>query len=283
MITLREMRMEDIDSGLTLCRHANWNQLAADWEFFLKASPHGCRVAETESGDVVGTVTTISYEERFSWIGMVLVHPSHRRKGIGTQLLREAMLLLKNLPAIKLDATPTGREVYKRLGFKDEYEIVRMHRPPSPGRATITTTSVRPMSEKDLAEIYNLDRSVFGADRRFLLHQMLLRSTDYNFVIKNKAKVTGFCLGRPGFNFDHIGPIVAESVGDANMLLSAALSKASEKAVIVDASQHSVQWNNILTDIGFKQSRPFIRMYSGSNSYAGLPENQFAILGPEFG
>src|SRR6266567_8723739 len=90
IMRLRTMTMADISAGLGLSRIAGWNQTAADWERFLKASPGGCFAAELD-GKVYGTVTTISYENRFAWIGMVLVDPQHRSKGIGTKLLEAAI------------------------------------------------------------------------------------------------------------------------------------------------------------------------------------------------
>lgn len=125
MITLRKMESGDISAGLHLCRAHGWNQLSSDLELFLQLSPDGCRVA-VEEAKIVGTVTTVSYESRFSWIGMVLVDPAYQRKGIGRQLLLEALDILKQEETIKLDATPAGREVYIKLGFVDEYPLSRM-------------------------------------------------------------------------------------------------------------------------------------------------------------
>src|SRR5690349_11093844 len=126
MVVYRKMVKADIDAGLILCRSAGWNQLENDWKIFLELSPDGNRVAVDENGKVVGTVTTISYEDHFSWIGMVLVDPEKKRQGIGTQLLLEALRVLVNMDTIKLDATPAGREVYLKLGFVDEYMLSRM-------------------------------------------------------------------------------------------------------------------------------------------------------------
>src|SRR5687767_7229039 len=125
---LRVMHHDDIPAGLRLCRLADWNQIAADWRFFLASSPRGCRVAVDDMGDVVGTVATIAYGSAFSWIGMVLVDPEHRRAGIGTRLLHEALALLGDETTARLDATPAGRHVYVPLGFCDEYELQRMVR-----------------------------------------------------------------------------------------------------------------------------------------------------------
>ena len=110
-VSFREMSTADIDAGLRLCRASHWNQTARDWELFLKLSPHGCRVA-VKDGLVIGTVTTVRYEERFSWIGMVLVDPAERGQGIGSLLMSEAMDVLNDIPSIRLDATPAGHKVY---------------------------------------------------------------------------------------------------------------------------------------------------------------------------
>jgi hypothetical protein len=52
---------------------------------------------------------------------------------------------------------------------------------------------------------------------------------------------------------------------------------------VIDASLHDGEWGQWLESTGFRAQRPFIRMFYGENSYPGLPEQQFAILGPEFG
>ena len=119
---LRAMTKGDVPSGMRLKELAGWNQTANDWDRFLEASPEGCFVAESH-GEVRGTVTTIVYESRFAWVGMVLVDPDHRGQGIGTQLLLRAIEYLDGLgiTTVKLDATPKGKPIYERLGFVTEY------------------------------------------------------------------------------------------------------------------------------------------------------------------
>src|SRR5437870_1197077 len=109
MIEYRKMTTGDIAAGLLLCRSAGWNQLEDDWKTFLELDPDGSRVAVDDNGKIVGTVTTVKYEDHFGWIGMVLVDPSKKRQGIGTQLLNESLDILSEQETIKLDATPAGR------------------------------------------------------------------------------------------------------------------------------------------------------------------------------
>jgi GNAT superfamily N-acetyltransferase len=115
---LRVMTPDDIPAGMRLKEISGWNQTRGDWERFLTASPQGCFVADISEG-VRGTATTISYEGRFAWIGMVLVDPEWRGKGIGTKLLRKAIEHLDGcgLLSIKLDATPQGKPLYEKLGL----------------------------------------------------------------------------------------------------------------------------------------------------------------------
>src|SRR6266404_8815729 len=126
MMRMRHMTRQDIAGGMRLKDLAGWNQTEADWERFLSSSPDGCFVAEID-GRVIGTVTTIVYEDRFAWIGMVLVDPGFRNRGIGRALLQRAIehLESRNLACIKLDATPQGKPVYEKVGFVSEYEIER--------------------------------------------------------------------------------------------------------------------------------------------------------------
>src|SRR4030095_14490997 len=153
-IEYRDLTYNDIPAGLRLCRIAGWNQLAVDWELFLRLSPHGCRAA-VQDGKVVGT-----------------------------QLLQEAMSILRGIPSIRLDATPQGRPVYQRLGFEDEYELCRMQlaeiavadRPrdfePRQLPSSLSQAeglSVRPMKAEDLVTVGETDRRIFGAQRHEIL------------------------------------------------------------------------------------------------------------------
>jgi ribosomal protein S18 acetylase RimI-like enzyme len=282
MTFFRNMTHEDIASGLMLCRYAGWNQVSEDWQIFLDLNPTGCRVAFDEAGKVVGTVTTISYDDHFSWIGMVLVLPEKQRQAIGTQLLMEALQLLSNQSTVKLDATPAGRNVYLKLNFVDEYRINRMHHDGNSFQP-FPPSSVRAMLDTDFPDVFKLDCKVFGADRRGVLERNYKRAPKYALVAEAKGQISGFCFGRPGYNFDQIGPVIAQRFEEAHNLLLGALSQAQRKPIIVDAPDHSPAWTEFLSALGIVVQRPFIRMYRGSNSHPGVPAHQFAITGPEFG
>jgi GNAT superfamily N-acetyltransferase len=281
MIAFRTMQTDDVGAGLSLCRLAGWNQLERDWKLFLRLSPGGCRVGVDDNGNVIGTVTTLPYQDRFTWIGMVLVDPSRRHEGIGTQLLREAIHLAGAHETLKLDATPAGREVYRKLNFVDEYDITRMKLAMPVSHATVYAT--RCMQVNDIPSVSELDREVFGADRKPILESNFSAAPYHACVLEKQGRLMGYCLGRPGFDFNHIGPVVAQDVDTARQLLLQALRYQSSKPVIMDVTNHSADWVSFVSSIGFVALRPLIRMYRGANQHHGIPEKQFAILGPEYG
>jgi creatinine amidohydrolase len=128
-IALRKLTAADVPFATELNGIVGWNQTEKDWRGYLEFDPEGCFIAEL-SGRPAGTATVIRYQDRFGWIGMVLVHPESRRFGMGTTLLRHAIAYLQKcgVAGIKLDATPVGRKVYVPLGFCDEYERSRRTR-----------------------------------------------------------------------------------------------------------------------------------------------------------
>mgnify|MGYP000285987016 CR=1 FL=1 len=54
-----------------------------------------------------------------------------------------------------------------------------------------------------------MDVDLFGIDRGAVLAAWQRRTPDYAFVAKQAEEIVGYCLGRPGLNYETIGPVVA--------------------------------------------------------------------------
>jgi GNAT superfamily N-acetyltransferase len=283
---LRTMTRADIPGGMRLKEIAGWNQTAADWERFLSSSPQGCSVAEVD-GRVCGTATTISYEGRFAWVGMVLVDPEFRGRGIGTKLLERAIEHLDTLriPTVKLDATPLGRPLYEKLGFTFECEIERctLKRPTSQG-PNAACSELRPsLSPEDLEAIGKADREIFGADRSSLLKSLYEDAPVFAAGLWNAGSLSGYAFGRRGSFADHLGPLMSRDPDTARRLLEAFVERSSRETLVVDCLKSNADAVDLLKSFGFSYSRPLTRMYRGANDYPGRPELLCAIMGPEFG
>ena len=277
------MRNEDIPAGMHLKKAAGWNQLESDWELFLNSSRGDSMVAEYQD-KVIGTVTTVNYSGRFSWIGMVLVDPEIRRMGIGTSLLKEAIVKAKDKGTIRLDATPKGKLLYDTLGFEDEYGLNRYEiKDYHSGLHLKKNLTCSRISDQNLHEIIEFDQSIFGAPRAGILKSLHKIGPAYAWICRSGDQIQGYCFGRPGSNYEQIGPVIALNEEIAFSLLCYAMDQCKGRPVIIDIPDDQKAFIESVQEIGFRIQRPFIRMYLGKHPYPGKPELQFAIAGPEIG
>ena len=281
-VQVRPLVADDIPAGMALCAASGWNQTVGDWMVFLDAAP-GRSFAAAELGRVVGTAATIDYGPHVSWVSMVLVDPARRRRGIGTLLLTAALDALSGRESVKLDATPEGRKVYLGLGFRDEYQLARLEA----SRWTLADPGgppCRAMAEADLAEVIELDARAFGAPRPALVRHLFAAAPRLAAVATDdRGRIHGFSLGRIGTRFDHIGPVYGSDPGAAAALLGHVCPACGDRPTIIDVPQRDRHWTALLASAGFREQRPFMRMYRGRNPCPGDPAVTFAVAGPEFG
>jgi len=275
---LRTMTLEDIPEAMRLKDAVGWNQTTTDWAHFLSASPEGCFVADYR-GNVTGTSATIIYEGRFAWIGMVIVDKQYRGQGIGMALLERAIRYLdsRGVPTMKLDATPQGKALYEKFGFRSEYDIERW--------MLKRTVKERAMENgpKSIEDILLIDREIFGADRSGLLRSLAQEAPRLTLSDQQNGKIIGYSFGRLGSRADHMGPWVARSEEAAEKLLNSFLLRSSRELIFIDCLRQNRWAIPLVKARGFEFSRPLTRMFRGTNEYAGQVELLCASLGPEFG
>ena len=282
-IRLRKMELSDMEGLMRLKNAESWNQTENDWRLLIQYKDSINLVAETDN-IIVGTVTAINYANTVAWIGMMLVDKRHRGKGISKILLNETIEKLKDCRSVKLDATPAGWPVYKKIGFIDEYTLSRMTCPsvlkPSLVEINIKTEQI---TEKDIPEVARLDKQIFGADRTDLIHYLYANSPSLAFLARKNNKITGFCLGRKGQSFTQLGPVYASTDEAAKVLIISALSNLSGKAVAIDIHTDKPEIENLLSAFGLIRQRSFERMYLRNNPFPGIVKYQYLISGPELG
>ncbi|MCA1760312.1 MAG: GNAT family N-acetyltransferase [Bacteroidales bacterium] len=284
MAGLKILEPADIGQALRLSKAEGWNQTEKDWEFLINNDDNICLAADVD-GKIVGTATAINYENNVAWIGMVLVDKEYRGRGLSKRLLSALFEQLKYCRSIKLDATPAGQPVYRKFGFEDEYLINRMTSD-SVSRKSLpdeNTSFAEPVYLKNIPEIVDLDKKVFGANRKQLIEFLFENYTDNAWMIKQNGQISGFALGREGTRFFQVGPVVASTTADAKGLIVKSLSQLEDHQAVIDILEDKVELTDWLESIGFVKHRHFIRMYRKENPYPGIPGNHYLIAGPEFG
>ena len=281
---VRTLKADDLAFADSLRALAGWNQTLADWKRFLALDPAGCFLAEW-NGTRAGTATTTVYGPQLAWIGMVLVHPDHRRCGIGRALLERCIGYLRErgVRGIKLDATPAGKKVYDGLGFRDEWTLTRWQRVESPSRSVSSVAGIKSWHEADLVEIDRLDAGAFGVSRRELMGQLVEQSRCALVLETEKGQVAACGLLRGGAEALYLGPISGASANAGLRLVEELLNSSHGSKVIWDIPDDNAAAVAWAKQEGFTEQRTLTRMYLGENRAPGDPRMQFAIGGPELG
>ncbi len=292
-INVRPFTGDDVAAALQLCRAAGWNQLTDDWTRMVDYQPHGCFVADIQ-GRLVGTVTTTSYGKQLGWIGMMLVDPEFRRRGIATLLMNAALQYLRDcgVGCIKLDATPAGQPVYERLGFRPEWSFHRWQHEPGqielepgqhePGQIVSTPPEIPPADtggmpvhdDSFVGEHRSLDLDAFGVDRALWLQRMV----DGSHCVNHPG---GFGMIRPGHLATYLGPVAASDPAAAKGIIGDLLSHV-QGTVFWDVPQPNQNAVDLAVHFGFQRIRDLTRMFIGSpfSPNIGL---QYALCDPGTG
>ncbi len=261
-----------------------WNQTTHDWERFLAMEPAGCFVAEWQ-GTPAGTATTTVYGAELGWIGMVLVHPGFRRRGIGHALLRRCIEYLQSggVRCIKLDATPAGKAVYHGMGFQEEWTLTRWERRPDHRRPRPRNQGLRELRDADRSAIAKLDDVAFGVGRPRLLQLLTAQSRNALVLESEPGVVAGCGMIREGTRALYLGPVVACSAHAALPIIAALLRNCDGDAIFWDIPDRQHAAATWAEENGFNPQRSLTRMFLGENTTPGDPEKVFAIAGPEIG
>ena len=286
-ITLRQMAYTDLPFADRVRGSAGWNQSLQDWRRLLRHDPRGCFVAEW-NGRPAGTATATIYSQDLAWIGMVLVDPAMRRRGIGTALLAHCIehLQRSGVGCIKLDATPMGRQVYDRLGFVAEWSLSRWETAELaafPARSGASAApNPRPLDPGGIRCLADLDASAFGAGRQRML-SMLAAQSRARVLADGAGRTVGYGMLRPGRRAHYLGPMVAEDESCGMALADDLLGGIPGHPLYWDIPDANRAAIGVARRHGMHRQRRLTRMYLGENTMPGRPASLWGIAGPEIG
>jgi ribosomal protein S18 acetylase RimI-like enzyme len=283
VVPIRPLGVADLDAVQNLSLEAGWNQVEADWRIFLELG-HLYGV-DGPAGTVRATGATLPLGREHGWISMVIVSAPARHRGVAAQLVLHGIEDLAEQGLIPgLDATPAGRDVYSRLGFRDTWPITRLVRPGTGrmrGEPDPVAPELRAATLSDLEALAALDLRAFGAERRAVLTRLIERAPQLA-VAGWTPGAAGFLLGRFGRTATHLGPVVASEPAVALLMIDYALARAPGP-FIVDLVDLRPGLRAALEGRGFAAQRTFSRMLYRRTEAFGDPNFAIAIAGPELG
>lgn len=233
MIDLVAFDESHLDGAVLLSREAGWPHRREDWAMLLALS-HGFVALQ---GDVVvGTAMLTPFGETCATVNMVIVAASMRGRGLGRKLM-DAALQACGARECRLTATADGLPLYEKLGFSATHEI-RQHQgvpTPLPADAMNDAIELDWVGSESFPAVAALDLEAQGMDRRPLLR--LLAEAGRTVVLREAGRIVGYAALRPFGRGEVIGPVVANTVEQAQSLLSFVIASRPGAFLRVDTAE----------------------------------------------
>ncbi len=248
----------------------------------FRFEPEGCFIAEVDAKPV-GHVFSVGYGS-LGWIGLLIVEPERRRRGIGTLLTVRAKdyLLSRGVQTIKLEGVAEIADLYRQIGFVDEYDSLRLKRtaerlPLNGGKR------VRSATKADLSDLAAFDAEYFGADRTRVLTQLHEANPQLCFIAHTGSNVAGYVMCRKAHIGYNLGPMVCnpqrpETASDLVRKCIRRFNRSAEVFVGVPAVNRAA--TRMWKELGFSEYSRSIRMRLGKNLEHECVDGIFAIAGP---
>ena len=216
--TIRTMRREEIALAIEWAAQEGWNPGLHDAACFHAADPDGFMLAELGT-QPVGCISAVSYAGRFGFIGLYIVAPAWRGRGIGHRLWARAMTRLAGQP-IGLDGVPAQQDNYRRSGFRLEWTNVRFA-----GTARHSGQArpeqIVPLAAVDFEALCRDDRRVFPAPREAFLRAWIAMPEATGLAWMVQGNLAGWGVIRRCRQGHKIGPLVADEPQIADALYTA--------------------------------------------------------------
>lgn len=239
-----------------------WNQIAADWQRMLLLEPGGCFLAE-QNGEVVGTTLCCTFG-RVAWLAMVIVREDHRGCGLGRELVRTGLEYAQqqNVSTVRLDATPLGEVVYRKLGFVPQFELVRMGgQVGTAAHPKVPVHQIVNARPAEFEDIIGLDRDGTRTDRQKLLRRLFTEWSP-SIATSTAGHIDGFLASRQGRIATQLGPMSGTEAAAVD-LLSHALASSYGQPVIADIPVHRESLLQVARAFGLTEQRTLLRMCYG--------------------
>lgn len=278
-VQYRRMTADDLPAAHKLSLSALWPHRLEDWKFILELG-EGI-VAESESG-IIGTVMYWLHGADYASLGMVVVSPNHRHKGIASELLSRVLTEIGDR-TILLYTTANGVQFFERFGFA-QTGWVHQHQG-SVFRAPFVPLGagerIRPISSRDEPALAAISRRAVGMPRATILKH-LMNVADI-VAIDRYGELIGFAALR---KFGHgyvIGPVVAPDAERAKALIAhwAGTRAGSFVRVDVPGSSGLSPW---LTEMGLVQAEETVHaMVQGESPRPDPSVTRFGLLSQSLG
>ena len=276
MTRFRNATVSELGAILEWAAGEGWNPGVDDAPAFFAADPDGFFVVEDELGTPIAAISVVNHTPEFAFLGLYIVKPDLRGRGIGLGLWNHALQHAGNR-TIGLDGVPDQQENYRASGFQHAGGTTRFV-----GKAQAQKhPSIRPAEPSDIAELIRMEGKASGVEKPAYLQAWFEGSPTRNTLIcKDREIIRGFCTFRACQTDQKVGPLVAEDATVAEILIAHAAALSNEPLTL-DIPETATELTALCQRLGLEPGFKTARMYRGP--FAAPRHETFAVASLELG
>ncbi|MDE7551268.1 GNAT family N-acetyltransferase [Bacillus tropicus] len=281
-IRVDRLRTENIEDIVALSSYIGWDYNREEIETIFKSGiVYG---VWNERKKLIASAAIILYGEALASIGMVIVHPDYKGRGIGKIITDACVKSVSAHTPIMLIATGEGKPLYEKLGFRAvSYVSKYICNSYNVNDYCIGNEDyIMNYNECDLEEIIKLDEYAFGTNREEFLTKRIMQSEQCVVVKDIKENVIGYGISIQTPENKIIGPIVAKN-DEMAMRIVHDLAKGHNDKLRIDVLEGKKGFMKVLEITGFKKVNTPPIMMKNSGQLLKRNNELYSIAAQIFG
>lgn len=215
--TCRTMERGELALAVEWAAREGWNPGLHDAETFPAADPQGFFLGVLD-GQPVASISVVKYGAGFAFLGLYIVLPAVRERGLGWALWQHGMASAAGRQ-VGLDGVPAQQANYRKSGFELAWRNVRCEgrggTPPSRDDRLVDLATL----PFDSVRAY--DRAFFPAGRSAFLRAWLAQPGAAAIGWVDDGRLRGYGVIRPCVSGWKLGPLFADGEAIAEALYGA--------------------------------------------------------------
>jgi hypothetical protein len=226
---VRRMRPDEVAMILAWSAAEGWGPVFHAGSCFFATDPGGLFVGEFD-GRPISCISCVAYDGSFGFVGLYIVRPEFRGRGYGLQTWRAGMARL-GARNVGLDGVLAQQANYERSGFAVAHHHVR-YRGEGGGRPP---AGVVRLSAVPFEDALAYDRGCFPAARPTFLRAWLALPESVALGCLREGRLAGFGVAHRGVEGLKVGPLFADDLAAAEVLLRGLAAEAGDEPLLLDA------------------------------------------------
>ena len=257
-IRFRTMTRDEIGTAVAWAANEGWNPGLSDAECFYTADTGGFFCAELD-GKIVGTISVVNYDDRFSFYGFFVVDPAYRARGIGMQLYRFAMRHAGSR-VVGCDGVVAMVDKYQQSGGLFLHYNNARYEGIGGGALPLGLT---PVCDVDFNTLADYDAAHFPARREKFLRCWIAQKGHYALAqLDADGKIAGYGVRRVCHTGYKIGPLFARDRVTAERILDGLVAGIPGEPFYLDTPVPNME------AIGLVQDRKMMPVFSTARLYS---------------